>query len=304
MADFEGAPIGFIGLGIMGKPMARNLAKAGYDLVVYNRSRDDVDTLLAEGDQFQAAASAREVAERTKAIITMLPDSPDVRDVVFGENGVLQAIDKGHLLVDMSTIAPVTAVEVDAALRERGARALDAPVSGGDKGAIAGTLSIMVGGDAEDFQRAMPLFEAMGKTIVHVGNAGAGQIVKACNQVVVAINYAAVSEALVLGAKAGVDPEKIVQVLSGGLAASRVLELKGPTMVAHQFEPGFRVDLHRKDLGIARSTAGENSAPLPVTAVVSQLFEAAAAAGKGDRDHSALVTVYEELARFTIGDAS
>jgi 2-hydroxy-3-oxopropionate reductase len=303
MADFEGAPIGFIGLGIMGKPMARNLAKAGYDLVVYNRSRDDVDTLLAEGDQFQAATSPREVAERTRAVITMLPDSPDVRNVVFGENGVLQAMDKGHLLVDMSTIAPATSVDVNAALRERGARSLDAPVSGGDKGAIAGTLSIMVGGDAEDFQRAMPLFEAMGKTIVHVGGAGAGQIVKACNQIVVAINYAAVSEALVLGAKAGVDPDKIVQVLSGGLAASRVLELKGPSMVAHQFEPGFRVDLHRKDLGIARSTAGETSAPIPVTAVVSQLFEAAAASGKGDRDHSALVTVYEELARFTIGDA-
>ena len=302
MADFEGAPVGFIGLGIMGKPMARNLAMAGYDLVIYNRSRDDVVTLLAEGDQFQAAASPREVAERTKAIITMLPDSPDVRDVVFGENGLLPAIDKGHLLIDMSTIAPATAVEVDAALRERGARALDAPVSGGDKGAIAGTLSIMVGGDDGDFHRAMPLFEAMGKTIVHVGEAGAGQIVKACNQVVVAINYAAVSEALVLGAKAGVDPEKIVEVLSGGLAASRVLELKGPSMVAHQFEPGFRVDLHRKDLGIARSTAADNSAPIPVTAVVSQLFEAAAAAGKGDRDHSALVTVYEELARFTIGD--
>jgi len=302
MADFEGAPIGFIGLGIMGKPMARNLAKAGYDLVVYNRSRDDVDTLLAEGNQFQAAGSPREVAERTRAVITMLPDSPDVRDVVFGENGVQLAFDRGHLLIDMSTIAPATAVEVDGALRKRGARALDAPVSGGDKGAIAGTLSIMVGGDAADFQRAMPLFEAMGKTIVHVGAAGAGQIVKACNQVVVAINYAAVSEALVLGAKAGVDPEKIVEVLSGGLAASRVLELKGPSMVAHQFEPGFRVDLHRKDLGIARSTAGENSAPIPVTAVVSQLFEAAAAAGKGDRDHSALVTVYEELARFTIGD--
>jgi 2-hydroxy-3-oxopropionate reductase len=302
MADFEGAPIGFIGLGIMGKPMARNLAKAGYELVVYNRSRDDVDTLLAEGNHFQAAGSPREVAERTNVVITMLPDSPDVRDVVFGENGLLPVMDKGHLLVDMSTIAPATAVEVDAALRERGARALDAPVSGGDKGAIAGTLSIMVGGDAEDFQRAMPLFEAMGKTIVHVGGPGAGQIVKACNQVVVAINYAAVSEALVLGAKAGVDPDKIVQVLSGGLAASRVLELKGPTMVAHQFEPGFRVDLHRKDLGIARSTATENSAPIPVTAVVSQLFEAAAAAGKGDRDHSALVTVYEELARFNIGD--
>jgi 2-hydroxy-3-oxopropionate reductase len=302
MADFEGAPIGFIGLGIMGKPMARNLAKAGYDLVIYNRSRDDVDALLADGNQFQAAGSPREVAERTKAIITMLPDSPDVRDVVFGESGVLPAMEQGHLLVDMSTIAPATAVEVDAALRERSGRALDAPVSGGDKGAIAGTLSIMVGGDAEDFQRAMPLFEAMGKTIVHVGGAGAGQIVKACNQVVVAINYAAVSEALVLGAKAGVDPDKIVQVLSGGLAASRVLELKGPSMVAHQFEPGFRVDLHRKDLGIARSTAAENSAPIPVTAVVTQLFEAAAAAGKGDRDHSVLVTVYEELARFNIGD--
>jgi 2-hydroxy-3-oxopropionate reductase len=302
MADFEGAPIGFIGLGIMGKPMARNLAKAGYNLVVYNRSRDDVDTLLAETDQFQAVGSPREVAERTRAVITMLPDSPDVRDVVFRENGVLPAFEEGHLLVDMSTIAPATAVEVDAAVRERGARALDAPVSGGDKGAIAGTLSIMVGGEAEDFQRAMPLFEAMGKTIVHIGAAGAGQIVKACNQVVVAINYAAVSEALVLGAKAGVDPDKIVQVLSGGLAASRVLELKGASMVAHQFEPGFRIDLHRKDLGIARSTAGESSAPIPVTAIVSQLFEAAAAAGKGDRDHSALVTVYEELARFTIGD--
>ena len=167
---------------------------------------------------------------------------------------MLPAMEQGHLLVDMSTIAPATARRGRCcAARARG-HALDAPVSGGDKGAIAGTLSIMVGGDAEDFQRAMPLFEAMGKTIVHVGGAGAGQIVKACNQVVVAINYAAVSEALVLGAKAGVDPAKIVQVLSGGLAASRVLELKGPTMVAHQFEPGFRVDLHRKDLGIARST--------------------------------------------------
>jgi 2-hydroxy-3-oxopropionate reductase len=302
MADFEGMPIGFIGLGIMGKPMARNLAAAGYELVIYNRSQDDIDALLAEGDQFQAARSPRDVAERTKAVITMLPDSPDVRDVVLGDNGVLPALDPGHLLIDMSTIAPATAAEVNAAVRERGARALDAPVSGGDKGAIAGTLSIMVGGDAEDVQRAMPLFEAMGKTIVHVGGAGAGQIVKACNQVVVAVNYAAVSEALVLGAKAGVDPDKIVQVLSGGLAASRVLELKGQTMVAHQFAPGFRTDLHRKDLGIALSTAGASSVPVPVTALVTQLFEALAAAGKGDLDHSALMTVYEEMAKFTIGD--
>jgi 2-hydroxy-3-oxopropionate reductase len=280
MANFEGKPVGFIGLGIMGRPMARNLAKAGYDLVIYNRSRDDVDALLAEGDAFQAAEHPRDVAERSHVVITMLPDSADVRDVVFGDNGLLPAMTNEHLLLDMSTIAPATAVEVNAALRERGARALDAPVSGGDKGAIAGTLSIMVGGESEDFQRAMPLFEAMGKTIVHVGGAGAGQIVKACNQIVVAINYAAVSEALALGAKSGVDPDKIVQVLSGGLAASRVLELKGASMIAHNFAPGFRIDLHRKDLGIALAAARESSVPVPVSAVVSQLFEALAASGR------------------------
>src|SRR5215218_8581980 len=296
MADFEGTPIGFIGLGIMGKPMARNLAKAGYDLVVYNRSRDDVDTLLDEGDQFQAAGSPREVAERTRAVITMLPDSPDVRDVVFAENGVLSAFNEGHLLVDMSTIAPATAVEVDAAVRQRGARALDAPVSGGDKGAIAGTLSIMVGGEAEDFQRAMPLFEAMGKTIVHVGAAGAGQIVKACNQVVVAINYAAVSEALVLGSKAGVDPNKIVQVLSGGLANSRVMEMRGATMIQHNFQPGFRVNLHRKDLGIALSTGHDTGVPLQLTSLVSQFYDAVSIAGGGDLDHSSLLTLFEQMA--------
>lgn len=302
MTHFEGGPVGFIGLGIMGKPMARNLAKAGYDLVIYNRSQDDTDLLLAEGDQFQAAGSPREVAERTRAIITMLPDSQDVHDVVFGDSGLLPAIATEHLLIDMSTIAPATSVAVNAAVRERGGRALDAPVSGGDKGAIAGTLSIMVGGEAEDFQRAMPLFEAMGKTIVHVGGPGAGQIVKACNQIVVAINYAAVSEALVLGAKAGVDPDKIVQVLSGGLAASRVMELKGASMVAHNFEPGFRIDLHRKDLGIALATARASAVPVPVGALVTQLFEALSASGRGDLDHSALITIYEDLSQFNVGD--
>lgn len=302
MADFEGRPIGFIGLGIMGKPMARNLAKAGYDLVIYNRSRDDTDALLAEGQQFQAANSPREVAERSRVIITMLPDSQDVRDVVFGDQGLLPAIEDGHLLVDMSTIAPATSVEVNGAIRERGARALDAPVSGGDKGAIAGTLSIMVGGESEDFQRAMPLFEAMGKTIVLVGGPGAGQTVKACNQIVVAINYAAVSEALVLGAKSGVDPEKIVQVLSGGLAGSRVMEMKGASMVGHSFEPGFRIDLHRKDLNIAMAAAKATTVPVPVSALVTQLFEALAASGRGDLDHSALLTLYEDLANFNIGD--
>ena len=302
MAEFEGAPVGFIGLGIMGKPMARNLVAAGYELVVYNRSHDDIEVLTAESDKIQPATSPRDVAERTKAIITVLPDSPDVREVVFGADGLLPAIGQEHLLIDMSTIAPATAVEVNASLRERGTRALDAPVSGGDKGAIAGTLSIMVGGESDDFQRAMPLFSAMGKTIVHVGGTGAGQTVKACNQIVVAINYAAVSEALTLGAKAGVDPDKILEVLSGGLAASRVLELKGPQMIAHEFQPGFRVDLHRKDLGIALSAAKESAVPVPVSALVGQLVEALSAAGKGDLDHSALVTVYEELAQFTIGD--
>lgn len=294
--------IGLIGLGIMGKPMARNLVKAGYSLVVHNRSRGAVDELTAESDQITAANSPREVAEQVSIVITMLPDSPDVQAVVFGEDGILEAMNEGDLLVDMSTIAPETAIEVSNALKERGASALDAPVSGGDKGAIAGTLSIMVGGEEADFERAKPLFEAMGKTIVHVGAPGAGQTVKACNQVVVAMNYAAVSEALVLGSKAGVDPAKVVEVLNGGLAASRVLEMRGPTMIEHNFTPGFRVNLHRKDLGIALATGKENGVSMPATALVSQLFDALAATGSGDLDHSALVTIYEQLADHTVGE--
>lgn len=294
--------IGLIGLGIMGKPMARNLVKAGYSLVVHNRSRGAVEELTGESDQITAANSPREVAEQVSIVITMLPDSPDVKAVVFGEDGILEAMNSGDLLIDMSTIAPQTAIEVSDALKERGASALDAPVSGGDKGAIAGTLSIMVGGEAADFDRAMPLFQAMGKTIVHVGAPGAGQTVKACNQVVVAMNYAAVSEALVLGSKAGVDPAKIVEVLNGGLAASRVLEMRGPTMIEHNFAPGFRVNLHRKDLGIALATGKENGVSMPATALVSQLFDALAATGSGDLDHSALVTIYEHLANHTIGE--
>jgi 2-hydroxy-3-oxopropionate reductase len=296
--------VGFVGLGIMGKPMARNLAKAGYELVVHNRSRDDVAALLAEGPAFAAAGSPREVAERADVVITMLPDSPEVRQVVFGDDGLLGAMGTGHLLIDMSTIAPATAVEVHAALADKGAGALDAPVSGGEAGAVAGTLSIMVGGADGDVARAMPLFAAMGKTIVHVGGPGAGQLVKACNQVVVAINYAAVSEALLLAARAGVDPAKVVQVLSGGLAASRVLELKGEAMIAHRFAPGFRVDLHRKDLGIAQATGRATGAPLPVASLVAQLYEAAAAQGHGDLDHSALLAVYETLAGARVGDPS
>lgn len=286
----------------MGRPMVRNLARAGYQIIVYNRSQDDIDEVLADVPQATAAASARAVAEQVDTVITMLPDSPDVSEVVFGEAGILPAMNAGDLLIDMSTIAPATAIAVNDALAERGASALDAPVSGGDKGAIAGTLSIMVGGSAADFDRALPLFEAMGKTIVHVGGPGAGQTVKACNQIVVAIHYAAVSEALLLGARAGVDPEKVVQVLSGGLAASRVMEMRGPGMIAHQFEPGFRIDLHRKDLNIAMSTGREFQAPLPVSALVTQLYESMAARGDGQLDHSALVTLYEDMAGFKIGE--
>lgn len=293
--------IGFIGLGIMGKPMARNLMKAGYDLVVHNRSREAVDEIAGEGAI--PASNPREVAEQAKIVITMLPDSPDVRDVVFGENGLLEAMGEGNLLIDMSTISPVTTLEVVEALAAKGAHALDAPVSGGDKGAIAGRLSIMVGGDAGDFERAKPIFEALGKTIVHVGAAGAGQTVKACNQIVVALTFEAVSEALVLGSKAGVDPHKIVQVLSGGLAGNKVLELRGESMIAHNFQPGFRINLHRKDLGIALDAGKSYNVSLPATAQVNQMFTAMVASGFGDLDHSALLKHIEALAEHEIGQA-
>jgi 2-hydroxy-3-oxopropionate reductase len=291
--------IGFIGLGIMGKPMARNLMKAGYDLVVHNRSREAVDEIAGEGAI--PAANPREVAEQAKVVITMLPDSPDVRDVVFGENGLNEAMGEGSLLVDMSTISPVTTLEVVEALAAKGAHALDAPVSGGDKGAIAATLSIMVGGEADDFERAKPIFEVLGKTIVHVGAAGAGQTVKACNQIVVALTFEAVSEALVLGSKAGVDPHKIVQVLSGGLAGNKVLELRGESMIAHNFQPGFRINLHRKDLGIALDAGKSYNVALPATAQVNQMFTSMVASGFGDLDHSALLKHIEALAEHEVG---
>ncbi len=295
-----GERIGFVGLGIMGKPMVRNLVKDGWEVVVHNRSRGAVDELSGESNNVIPAGSPREVADQVSMVVTMLPDSPDVEDVVFGENGLLEGMNQGDLLVDMSTIAPATSISVNEALSERGASALDAPVSGGDKGAIAGTLSIMVGGTEADFKRAHPMFEVVGQTIVHCGEAGAGQIVKACNQVVVAIAYEAVSEALVLGSKAGVDPEKIIQVLNGGLAQTKVLEMRGPTMIEHNFDPGFRINLHRKDLGIAMSTGKENNVPLPVTSIVSQMYEQLVANGHGDLDHSAMLKVLEAAANHEV----
>jgi 2-hydroxy-3-oxopropionate reductase len=295
MAQGTGQTIGFIGTGIMGQPMVRNLVKAGYRLVIHNRSRAAVDALTAESDAVTAASSPAEVARAADTVILMLPDSPDVRAVVFGDDGVLSAVRPGFLLIDMSTIAPSTAIEVSTAVGTAGGSAIDAPVSGGDKGAIAGTLSIMVGGSEDDLNRAMPLFEAMGKTIVHIGGPGAGQIAKACNQVMVAINYAAVSEALVLAERSGVDPEKVAQVLGGGLANSRVLEMRGQTMIKGEFQPGFRVDLHRKDLAIALATGRERESALLVTALVSQLYDALSATGGGQLDHSALITMVQRL---------
>jgi 2-hydroxy-3-oxopropionate reductase len=295
MAEGTGQRIGFIGTGIMGKPMVRNLVKAGYQLVIHNRSQGAVDELTAESGAVTAASSPAEVARAADTVILMLPDSPDVRDVVFGESGVLSDVRPGFLLIDMSTIAPSTAIEVSTAVATAGGSVLDAPVSGGDKGAIAGTLSIMVGGSEDDLKRAMPLFEAMGKTIVPIGGPGAGQIAKACNQVMVAINYAAVSEALVLAERSGVDPEKVAQVLGGGLANSRVLEMRGQTMIRGEFQPGFRVDLHRKDLAIALATGRERESALLVTALVSQLYDALSATGGGQLDHSALITMVQRL---------
>jgi 2-hydroxy-3-oxopropionate reductase len=288
------ATIGFIGLGIMGKPMAHNLLKAGYPLVVHSRSRSPVDDLCAAGAA--AAWSPREVADQCDLVITMLPDSPDVERVALGPDGLVDGAREGLIYVDMSTIAPAVAVRVAEVLGAKGVRCLDAPVSGGDVGARQGTLSIMAGGDEATFEEIKPVFSVLGKSAVLCGPNGAGQTVKACNQVLVAVTIAGVSEALTLGAKAGVDPAKIVQVLSGGLARCGVLENRGQRMVRGDFEPGFRIRLHYKDLNIIRQTSKDYAVPLPVTSAVHELFTAALVRDRGDLDHSGLLTVIEDLA--------
>jgi 2-hydroxy-3-oxopropionate reductase len=286
--------IGFIGLGVMGAPMARNLVRAGYPVVVHSRSGGPVEALTRDGAE--PAFTPREVAERAGVVITMLPDSAAVEDVVLAPDGVLAGASAGDLLIEMSTIDPSVSIAVADAAGERGVSTVDAPVSGGDAGARDGTLSIMVGGDEIDFDRARPVFEAIGKTIVHVGGHGAGQVVKACNQVVVAVTIAAVSEALVLGSKAGVDPERILDVLGGGLAANRVMEVRRRNFLEHDFTPGFRIDLHHKDLGIALAAGDDHGVPLHMTALVQQHFRALRAKGRGGDDHSSLLTLVEDLA--------
>jgi len=294
--------IGFVGLGIMGRPMVRNLMKAGYAVTVHDVNRAAVDELAAEGAK--VAGSAREAAASTDVFISMVPDSPDAEAVYAGPGGAFEAARAGWLAIDMSSISPRVARELAAKAAAAGATMLDAPVSGGDKGAIAGTLSIMVGGDAAAFDRALPILQAMGRTIVHVGDAGAGQVVKVCNQVVVALVIQAVSEGLVLGAKAGVDPARIVEVLQGGLASTRVLEMRQVNMLGGHFEPGFRIRLHLKDLANALALGREIGVALPATALVEQQMEALKVAGRVDLDHSGLITLVEDLAHYSVAKGS
>jgi 2-hydroxy-3-oxopropionate reductase len=290
--------IGFIGLGLMGKPMVRNLLKRGYAVNIFNRSQVAIDELASDGAI--PASSPREVASRSSVVITMLPDAPEVEQVLLGPDGVFAGSQPGALVIDMSTISPRAAVTLAASAQEHGLGMLDAPVSGGDVGAINATLSIMVGGALSDFERARPIFEALGKTITYCGESGKGQIVKACNQLMVGILIEAVSEALVFGSKLGVDPEIILKVLGGGLAQNRVMELRGPTMIKHKFEPGGKAKFHYKDLRIILEMARESNIALPATTVVDMLFASLLANGGGDLDHSALITVIEKLSNFSL----
>jgi 2-hydroxy-3-oxopropionate reductase len=285
--------IGLIGLGIMGKPIARNILKAGFPLMVYNRSRPAIDELVAGGAS--SATSPRELAQACRVVITMLPDSPDVAATLRGPEGVFAGAQPDTLLIDMSTIAPTVARELASEAAQHGLPMLDAPVSGGEQGAIAATLSIMVGGETAAFERAQPIFAALGKTITYCGPSGAGQTVKACNQTAVAVIIAAVAEALELGQRAGVDPEIVLRVLGGGLAQNRVMELRGPNMARGVFQPGFKTKLHKKDMGIILDTANTYGAHLPFSKLANAGFAALLANGHGDLDHSALMLALAEL---------
>lgn len=287
--------IGFIGLGIMGKPMAKNLITGGYQLVVHNRSRGAVRELVASGAE--EASSPREASTSADVVLTMLPNDEAVEAVATGEDGTLEGMRKGTILVDMSTISPTTTRRIAKRLEGNGMDMLDAPVSGGELGAIEATLSIMVGGKPEVFERVVPVFQKMGKRINHVGDHGAGQVAKASNQIIVGLTIEAVAEALIFAKKSGVDPEKVREALLGGFAHSRVLELHGQRMLARDFEPGGKVRSHKKDTEIAISMAQELDMCLPGTCLVSQLWNAVAAQGGLDWDHSSMVRVLEVMSK-------
>lgn len=290
--------VGFIGLGIMGKPMSLNILRAGFPLVVHNRSRGAVEEVVAAGAE--DGRSPKGVAQRAEIILTCLPDSPEVQSVMEGPNGVFEGISPGKVIVDMSTIAPMVACDLAAKAEKLGAEMLDAPVSGGEIGARQGTLSIMVGGKPEVFERALPVFQAMGKNIVRIGDAGAGQVAKACNQIIVALTIEAIGEALVLAAKAGVDPARVREALLEGFAQSRVLDVHGQRILDRNFRPGFKARLHYKDLKIALDTGRAYGVPLLATSLAHELYASLVATGKAELDHSALVTLLEELAGMAV----
>jgi 2-hydroxy-3-oxopropionate reductase len=285
--------IGFIGLGVMGRPMAEHLVRAGHEVTVHNRSQEPVQALVSAGAK--AGGSPADVAADADVVITMVPDSPDVEDVVLGEDGVFSTARQGLLLIDMSTIRPDTSRQIGEAARARGVRFLDAPVSGGEIGAKEATLSIMVGGAAEDFEAALPVLQTLGRTVVHVGPVGSGQTVKAANQLIVAGVIELVSEAIVLLEAHGVDMEPAIKVLAGGLAGNQILERKAPGMLARRFEPGFRIDLHHKDMQIIQAAARDTGVAIPVTALVAQMLVSLRSLDRGSLDHSAILTLIEDL---------
>jgi 2-hydroxy-3-oxopropionate reductase len=290
--------IGFIGLGIMGKPMSKNLLKNGYELVIMDKNTAVLDEVAALGAEI--ADTPKAVAEQTDIIITMLPNSPHVKDVVLGEHGVIEGAKSGAVLIDMSSIAPLVSRDVSEKLAEKGVEMLDAPVSGGEPKAIDGTMSVMVGGKKAIFDKCYPVMDAMAGSVVYTGGIGAGNTTKLANQIIVALNIAAVSEALVLATKAGVEPELVFQAIRGGLAGSTVLDAKAPLMMDRKFDPGFRIDLHIKDLANVLETSHEVNVSLPLTAGVMEIMQALKADGMGDLDHSSLVRYYEKIAKVEV----
>ncbi|MGQ9693891.1 MAG: 2-hydroxy-3-oxopropionate reductase [Thermodesulfobacteriota bacterium] len=294
------ANLGFIGLGIMGKPMAAHLVKAGHRVYVYDINSAPVQELVAKGAM--ECRNSKEVAEKSEIIIIMVPDTPDVEQVLFGPAGVTEGLKKGSIVVDMSSISPIATKEFARKLADLGVEMLDAPVSGGQVGAENATLSIMVGGKVEIFEKVKPIFELLGKNIVHIGGHGDGQTCKVANQIVVALTIEAVSEALVFASKAGADPQKVRQALLGGFAQSRILDLHGERMINRSFKPGFRIQLHRKDLNLALQAARQLGVCLPSTALAQELFNAVVAQEGDQLDHSAMVLALERLANHKVSE--
>ncbi|MFB0551896.1 MAG: 2-hydroxy-3-oxopropionate reductase [Phycisphaerae bacterium] len=290
--------IGFIGLGIMGKPMAKNLLKAGYSLTVYDIVAERMDDVVKAGAK--AGSSSKDVAEKSEIVITMLPNSPDVKEAVLGKNGVLEGAKPGTILIDMSSIAPLASKEVAEKAKEKGVTMLDAPVSGGEPKAMEGTLAIMVGGPQETFDEVKDILSVMGASVTRVGEIGSGNMTKLANQIIVALNIAAMSEAMVLAAKAGVNAEKVFQAIRGGLAGSAVLNAKMPLVLEGNFKPGFRIELHIKDLANALDTAHEVGVPVPLSGAVMEVMQALKVDGKGADDHGGIIQFYEKLAKVEV----